>query len=155
MMKTIIDTISEIKELQMFSTMIQITGLDRTLHSADPFTIFAPRDRAFTQLPKAVMQQLTSNASLLTEMVNSYIVAGDLRYQDLLKMCKQGEQSIILKSLDGALLPIDLSDGIKIGSSTVITADIHAENGTIYSIDRVTIPKIPQQTGWMNEFSSR
>ena len=97
MMRTIIDTISEIKELQMFSTMIQITGLDRTLHGADPFTIFAPRDRAFTQLPKAVMQQLTSNASLLTEMVNSYIVAGDLRYQDLLKMCKQGEQSIILK----------------------------------------------------------
>mgnify|MGYP000276421881 FL=1 len=150
-----IDTISEIKELQMFSTMIQITGLDRTLHGADPFTIFAPRDRAFTQLPKAVMQQLTSNASLLTEMVNSYIVSGDLRYEDLLKMCKQGEQSIILKSLDGALLPIDLSDGIKIGSSTVITADIHAENGTIYSIDRVTIPNIPQQTGWMNEFSSR
>ena len=154
-MRSIIDTIFEIRELQMFSTMIQITGLNRTLHSGGPFTVFAPRDRAFMQLPKAVTQQLTSNVSLLTEMIDSHIVAGDLTYQDLLKMCKQGEQSIILKSIDGALLHIDLSDGIRIGSSTVITTDIRAKNGTIHSIDRVTIPKIPQQVGWMNEFSSR
>ncbi|WP_373544723.1 fasciclin domain-containing protein [Chamaesiphon sp.] len=72
----------------MFNRMIQITGLDITLHGADPFTVFAPRDRAFTQLPKAVMQ-LTSNVLLLTEMVNSHIVAGDLRYQDLVSMNSQ------------------------------------------------------------------
>ena len=142
--------------------MIQIIGLNKTLHNGGPFTIFAPRDRAFTQLPKAVMEQLTSNVSLLSEMVNRHIVAGNLTYQDLLKMCKQGEQLIILKSIDGALLHIDLSDGIEIGSSTVITADIHAKNGTIHSIDYLLYamqtsndPKIPQQIGWMNEFSSR
>ena len=147
-----------IRELQMFSTTIQIARLSKTLHSAGPFTLFAPNDRAFTQLSKAVMQQLTSNVSLLTEMINSHIVAGDITYQDLLKMCKQGEQSIVLTSIDGALLHVDLSDGIKIGSSTVITTDIRAKNGTIHSIDRLIIPKAPQQLqiiGWMNESSSR
>ena len=157
-MRSILDTIFEIRELQMFSRMIQITGLDRTLHGTDPFTVFAPRDRAFTQLPKAVIQQLISNALLLTEMVNSHVVVGNFTYQDLLKMCKQGEQSIVLTSIDGALLHVDLSDGIKIGSSTVITTDIRAKNGTIHSIDRLIIPKAPQQLqiiGWMNESSSR
>ncbi len=142
----------------MFGTAIQIARLSRTLHSAGSFTVFAPNDRAFTQLPKAVLQQLTSNVLLLTEMITSHIVAGNFTYQDLLQMCKQGEQSIILKSIDGSPLLLDLSDGIRIGSSTVITSDIHAENGVIHSIDRMIIPQLPPQSpqsDWMNEFSFR
>jgi uncharacterized surface protein with fasciclin (FAS1) repeats len=157
-MRSILETVFNIRELQMFSTTIQIARLSRTLHSAGPFTVFAPSDLAFTKLSTAVLKQLTSNVSVLKNTIDTHIVSGNFTYQDLLKMCQQGEQSAILTSLAGSPLYIDLSDGIRIGSSTVITTDIHAENGVIHSIDRFILPKEPQQlktVGWMNEFSSR
>ncbi len=142
----------------MFSTTIQIARLSRTLHSAGPFTVFAPSDLAFTRLSTAALKQSISNTSALKNTIDNHIVLGSFTYQDLLKMCNRGEQSVTLTSLAGSPLHIDLSDGIRIGSSTVITTDIRAENGVIYSIDRLIIPKAPQQLqtiGWMNEFSFR
>lgn len=157
-MRSILDTVVNIRELQMFSTTVQIARLSSTLHSAGPFTVFAPSDLAFTQLSTAVLKQLTSNASVLKNTIDTHIVSGIFTYQDLLKMCNKGEQSVILTSLAGSPLHIDLSDGIRIGSSTVIATDIRAENGVIHSIDRLILPKEPQQLktiGWANEFSSR
>jgi uncharacterized surface protein with fasciclin (FAS1) repeats len=153
-MRSILDTIFNIRELQMFSTTIQIVSLNQALHSAGPFTIFAPHDRAFTRLSKVVMQQLTSNVPLLTKTIHTHIVKGNVTYEDLLIMCKKGERSVTLKSIDGLPLHIDLSDGIGIGDATVITADIGATNGTIHSIDRILIPKLPKLTypvSWIDE----
>jgi uncharacterized surface protein with fasciclin (FAS1) repeats len=139
-MRSIFDTVLDIRELQMFSTILQIARLNGTLHSAGSFTVFAPHDRAFTQLSKSILQQLIADAEILTKIVSSHIIAGDFTYQELLKLCHKGEQSIVMTSIEGTLLDIDLSDGIKIGNSTVITTDIGAKNGTIHSIDRVILP---------------
>lgn len=158
MMKSLLDTVFNIRELQMFSTAIQIVRLTKTLDSGGLFTVFAPYDRAFTQLSSVKLQQLTADIPLLTKMISNHIVAGDFTYQDLLKMCKRGERAISLTSIAGSPLHIDLSDGIRIGDSTAISIDILAENGIVHAIDRFIIPKAPQQPqqiGWMNEFSSR
>ncbi len=152
-MKSIFDTLFNIRELQMFSTVIQIVRLTTNLHSAGPFTVFAPADRAFTQLSSLKLQQLTSDVTLLAKIVTNHIVAGDFTYQNLLKMCKKGERGITLTSLNGSPLYVDLTDGIRIGESTVITTDILAENGIIHAIDRLIIPQVPKQPqkfGWMS-----
>lgn len=157
-MKSILDTVVDTRELQMFCTAIKIVRLSKTLHNAGPFTVFAPADRAFMQLSNLKLQQLTVNVPLLTKMMNDHIVAGDFTYQNLVKMCKQGERGIALISLDGSPLYVDLTDGIRIGASTVIATDILAENGIIHAIDRLIIPqtpKPPQQSGWMSEYSMR
>jgi uncharacterized surface protein with fasciclin (FAS1) repeats len=157
-MNSILDTVVDLRELGMFCTAIKIVRLARTLHSAGPFTVFAPADRAFTQLSSIKLQQLTADVSLLTKIVHNHIVAGDFTYQDLLKMCKQGERGITLISINGSPLYIDLADGIKIDKSTVIVTDILAENGIIHEIDRLIMPqtpKQPQKSGWMSEYSTR
>ncbi len=157
-MSSILDTVFNIRELQMFSTTIQIARLSRTLHSAGPFTVFAPGNLAFTQLSTAGLKQLISNASVLKNTIDTHIVSGIFTYQDLLKMCNKGEQLVTLTSLAGSPIHIDLSDGIRIGSSTATATDIHAENGVIHSIDRLLIPKAiqnPQPIGWMNRLSFR
>jgi uncharacterized surface protein with fasciclin (FAS1) repeats len=157
-MNSILDTVVDIKELGMFCTAIKIVRLARTLHSAGPFTVFAPADRAFSQLSSIKLQQLTADVPLLTKIMHNHIVAGDFTYQSLLKMCMKGERSIGLTSLNGSPLYIDLTDGIRIGESTVIATDILTENGIIHVVDRLIMPqiaKLPQQSGWMNEYSTR
>ncbi len=157
-MNSIFDTLFNIRELQMFCTAIQIVRLTRTLHSAGPFTVFAPTDRAFMQLSSTKLQQLTADVPLLTKIVTNHIIAGDFTYQDLLKMCKKSESGIRLTSIDGSPFDIDLADGIRIGNSTVITTDILAENGLVHSIDRLILPQTsaqPQQARWRGEYSIR
>jgi uncharacterized surface protein with fasciclin (FAS1) repeats len=157
-MNSILDTVVDMKELGMFCTAIKIVRIARTLHSAGPFTVFAPTDRAFTQLSSMKLQQLIADVSLLTKIMHNHIVAGDFTYQNLLKMCKEGERGITLTSIDGSPLYIDLADGIRIDKSTVIVTDILAENGIIHAIDRLIMPHIseqPKKTGWMSEYSTR
>jgi len=43
-------------------------------------------------------------------------------------------------TLQGESIAFDLSDGVKVNSSTVITADIDATNGVIHVIDAVLVP---------------
>ncbi len=158
-MKSILDTLFNIRELQMFCTAIQIVRLTKTLeHSAGPFTVFAPADRGFMHLSSTKLQQLTSDIPLLIKIVNNHIVSGDFTYQALLKMCKRGERTITLTSIAGSQLYIDLGDGIRIGNSTVIATDILAKNGIVHIVDRLMFPQIveqPQKVGWMSEYSVR
>jgi uncharacterized surface protein with fasciclin (FAS1) repeats len=153
-MMSIFDTIFNTQELKMFGRAIQIASLGRTLHSTGLFTIFAPEDRAFTRLSTAVLRQIVVDIPLLTKIMKTHIVVGNFTYKDLLMMCKQGEQTVTLKTLAGSLLQVDLSDGIKISTSTVISTDIQAENGTIHSIDRLIIGNLPQpkvEIAWTKE----
>lgn len=165
-MNSILDTLFNIRELQMFCTAIKIVRLTGTLQNAGPFTVFAPADRAFTQLSSMKLQQLTADIPLLTKIVTNHIVVGDFTYQGLSKMCKRGERGVMLTSIDGLPLYIDLNDGISIGDSAVIATDILAENGIVHAInrlivhpiDRSTVPQRseqPQRTGWMSEYSMR
>ncbi|MEL6758805.1 MAG: fasciclin domain-containing protein [Myxococcota bacterium] len=42
--------------------------------------------------------------------------------------------------MQGCELPVDTSDGVKVGEATVVTTDIEASNGIIHVIDTVLIP---------------
>ncbi len=140
-MTSILDTVFTIEEFKIFSAAVKTTDLDRTLNSGGNFTIFAPNDRAFTRLSKVILSQLSGDLPLLTRILSVHIIPGKLTYLDLLKMCKRGEQTVRVVSLDGSRIGIDLSDGIRLGGSTVVSTNISADNGIIHLIDRVLIPK--------------
>jgi uncharacterized surface protein with fasciclin (FAS1) repeats len=138
---TILDTVFTIEGFKIFSAAVKTTELDRTLNSGCNFTIFAPNDRAFTRLSKVILSQLSGDIPLLTKILSVHIIQGKLTYLDLLKMCKRGEQTVRVVSIDGSWVGIDLSDGIRLGGSTVVSTNISADNGIIHLIDRVLIPK--------------
>jgi uncharacterized surface protein with fasciclin (FAS1) repeats len=141
-MTSILDTVFNTKRLKILGTAIKLTDLNKTLNSKGNFTIFAPIDRAFIELPKDILLQLSQDILLLAKILNVHIVPTKLTYQDLLNICcVQGNVRITLTAIDGSLLYIDLSDGIKIANSTVLSTDTSADNGIIYEIDRVLIPK--------------
>ena len=51
------------------------------------------------------------------------------------------QNGMTAETLGGQMITVDLSEGVKINTSAVITADIKASNGVIHVIDTVLMPK--------------
>jgi uncharacterized surface protein with fasciclin (FAS1) repeats len=75
---SITDTAKQNEELSSFSEAIATAGLDQQLAGEGPFTVFAPTDQAFEQLPKSVRDQLMSkeHQAALTKLLQHHVVQG-------------------------------------------------------------------------------
>lgn len=111
---------------------VQAAGLVEALQSPGPFTVFAPVDAAFAALPPGTVQTLVQNPPQLARILKFHVVAGKFTQADLAKLGK-------VESLEGSPISIDCSDGFEVKNSTVIAADIEADNGIIHVIDRVIL----------------
>lgn len=119
-----------------FTTLVQLidaAGLTATLQGDGPFTVFAPSDAAFAELPAGTVDALLlpENRTRLAQILSYHVVAGSrLSAADL-----AGQSS--LTTVEGR--DLSLSNG-KVDNASVITADIDADNGVIHVIDTVLIP---------------
>jgi uncharacterized surface protein with fasciclin (FAS1) repeats len=102
------------------------------LKSPGPFTVFAPNDDAFAKLPPGTIQTLVQNISQLTRILKYHVVSGKLTKVDWEKVDS-------VTSVEGSPIRIDTSDGFEVKNSTVIAADIEADNGVIHVIDTVIL----------------
>lgn len=100
-----------------------------------PFTVFAPTDAAFSGLPTELVACLLEpdNADALTSILTYHVVPGAVFSTDLV-------DGATPTTLSNETLSVDLTDGVKINDSTVVTADIEASNGVIHVIDSVLVP---------------
>ena len=101
-----------------------------------PLTVFAPTDAAFAALPAGTVEDLLKpeNKDKLVAVLTYHVVPGKVMAKDV-----AGLKSA--KTVNGAELTIDTSNGVKIDGATVVKADIEAANGVIHVIDTVVIPK--------------
>ncbi|NJL85800.1 MAG: fasciclin domain-containing protein [Leptolyngbyaceae cyanobacterium SM1_1_3] len=111
---------------------VKAAGLVETLKSPGPFTVFAPTDEAFANLPPGTVQTLVQNPPQLARILTFHVVAGKLMQTDL-------AQYETVTSVEGSAIPIDVSDSFEVKNATVIAADIEADNGVIHVIDRVIL----------------
>jgi len=118
-----------------FNTLVaavQAAGLVDTLKSPGPFTVFAPNDEAFAQLPPGTIQTLLQNIPQLARILTFHVVSGKLMQADLAKV-----DSVI--SVEGSPIPINCTDGFEVKNATVLVPDIEADNGVIHVINRVIL----------------
>ncbi|WP_088243245.1 fasciclin domain-containing protein [Calothrix rhizosoleniae] len=118
-----------------FNTLVQAVqaaDLVETLKSPGPFTVFAPNDEAFAKLPPGTIQTLVQNIPQLTRILTYHVVPGKLVQSDLAKLGT-------VTSVEGSAIKIDCSDGFEVKNSTVLAADIEADNGVIHVIDTVIL----------------
>ncbi len=113
-------------------TAVQAAGLVETLKSPGPFTVFAPTDEAFAKLPPGTIQTLVQNIPQLTRILKYHVVPGKLMQADLAKLGT-------VTSVEGSPIKIDCTDGFEVKNSTVVSADIEADNGVIHVIDTVIL----------------
>ncbi len=110
--------------------------LTSTLQGTGPFTVFAPTNEAFSNLPEGVLQTLLDNPDVLAEVLQYHVVNGKVLSTDL----STGSVSPLLS---GTSIDVVVSGGSVTlnGSATVITADVEATNGVVHIVDEVILPE--------------
>jgi uncharacterized surface protein with fasciclin (FAS1) repeats len=122
-----------------FNTLVQAieaAGLVETLTGEGPFTVFAPTDEAFAQIPSSDLQALLADKEALTRVLTYHVVPGKVYAKDVVGLSSA-------ESVNGKSLTIEVADGkVMINDATVVTTDIEATNGLIHVIDKVILPKM-------------
>ncbi|WNJ18702.1 fasciclin domain-containing protein [Pontibacter sp. G13] len=101
-----------------------------------PFTLLAPSNDAFKNLPGDVLTSLTNpgNADQLQKVLSNHIIPGKMSASDFV-----GKDA--LSSLDGKSLPITGSgDDLMIDGAKIIGKNMDAGNGMVQMIDKVLLP---------------
>lgn len=127
---------------------VKAAELVDTLNSAGPFTVFAPTNSAFDQLPAGTVETLLKpeNKSMLTRVLTYHVVAGKYDSKVLAKLIKKGHGKAWLKTVGGGTLTVMMDGGnivlrdAKGGASTVTTADVYQSNGVIHVVNAVLLP---------------
>jgi uncharacterized surface protein with fasciclin (FAS1) repeats len=120
---------------------IVAAGLDETLASDGPFTVFAPTDDAFSLVPANVLETLLADPTgLLTQILLNHVVSGTALSTDL-------SNGMMIETLQGSEVMVSITDGVvMIDNATVIVADIIADNGVVHVIDAILQPAMPTNT---------
>ncbi len=136
-MHDIVDTAIASGKFTTLVAALKAADLVTTLKGKGPFTVFAPTDDAFKKLPAGQVDDLLkpANKDKLKKILNHHVLAKKAMAADL------QDKAHDEKMVDGSNLGIDVKGTtVKVGSASVITADVAAENGVIHIIDHVLIP---------------
>ena len=137
--KSIVDIAAEDGRFQTLVAALGATGLAETLAADGPFTVFAPTDDAFAELPAGTVDALLADIPALTEILLYHVVSGNVLAADVVGLDSattlQGESVDI--TVDGS--------SVLINDARVVFTDIQAANGIIHVIDSVLLP--PQEIG--------
>jgi len=100
-----------------------------------PFTVFAPTDDAFAALPAALVPclLLPENKDALSSILTYHVASGSVMSTDL-------SNGMEVATLQGEMVTIDTTDGVKVNDANVVIADVSADNGVIHAIDGVLVP---------------
>jgi uncharacterized surface protein with fasciclin (FAS1) repeats len=109
------------------------TGLDAALASGETFTVFAPTDEAFRNLPAGTLEGLSPEQ--LTEILRYHVLVGAVPSQDALALDSA-------PTVQGGDLALSTADGqLYVNGAAVTAADLEASNGVIHVIDAVLMPE--------------
>jgi len=146
--QTIVGVAAGNADFSTLVTAVQTAGLVETLNSGGPFTVFAPTNEAFADLPSGTVERLLrpSQRSQLSRILTYHVVPGRITAADLATAIRVGGGSATLTTAEGGLLTVTsgrggltLTDsaGNRIGISA---ADIRASNGIVHVLDGVLTP---------------
>lgn len=147
--KNIIENAVNSKDHTTLVAAVKAAGLVETLMSAGPFTVFAPTNAAFENLPAGTVETLLKpeNKSTLTAVLTYHVVAGRLDSKEIARLIKEGMGKAELTTVQGGKLWLWMK-GNKLmikdekgGMSTVTTKDVYQSNGVIHVVDAVVLPK--------------
>ena len=136
MSKDIVDTAAGAGQFKTLVAAVEAAGLVDTLKGDGPFTVFAPTDEAFAKLPDGTVDDLLKpeNKDKLVAILTYHVVPGKIMSGDI------SGKSTEVKTVQGDMLSIDATDGVKVDKAKVVKADISASNGVIHVIDTVVMP---------------
>jgi uncharacterized surface protein with fasciclin (FAS1) repeats len=133
--KTIVGVAVDAGQFKTLVAAVQAAGLVETLNGSGPFTVFAPTDAAFAELPAGTVENLIKpeNKEKLIAILTYHVLAGKVMAADV--------KTSSVKTVNGKDLSIVANDGeVTINGATVVATDVAAKNGVIHVIDSVLLP---------------
>jgi len=141
--KNIVEVAQSVPEASTLVSAITAADLVEVLQGPGPsgvgFTVFAPSNAAFTALGEVANDLLKAeNKADLASLLSFHVVSG-YRTSKFLSLNNGAK----LKTLEGRSITVNVVDGaVKLGASSVVTADVLASNGIIHLVDSVLdVPK--------------
>lgn len=121
------------ERLATLEAALERTGLDETLRSSGPFTLFAPTNGAFDALPEGTLDSLDTEA--LTGLLAYHLVPERLSASDV-------ATATSIPTAQGFDLAVTVADDgtVRVNDATVIQVDIEAANGVLHLINAVLMP---------------
>ena len=132
----IVDTAIAAGSFTTLVAALQAADFVEPLKAAGPYTVFAPTDEAFAQLPEGTVEDLLlpENLDALQAILAYHVVAGSVLAEDVVALTSA-------ETLLGQDLAITIEDGnVFINDAQVIITDIICSNGVIHVIDAVLLP---------------
>jgi uncharacterized surface protein with fasciclin (FAS1) repeats len=131
--KNILETARAAGTLTTLLAAVDRAGLTPTLTDDGPFTVFAPHDEAFAELPDGAVESLLGEPDTLASVVTYHLVPGRLPLAEVAYLRRAS-------TLQGETLRLSLDGELHVDGARLIDADIEASNGLIHVIDRVLLP---------------
>ncbi|HKQ59257.1 MAG TPA: fasciclin domain-containing protein [Candidatus Eisenbacteria bacterium] len=148
--KDIVDNAVNSADHTTLVAAVKAADLVSTLKSAGPFTVFAPVNDAFENLPEGTVETLLKpeNKAMLAKVLTYHVVPGRLTAAELRKRVKAGKGTATLKTASGGMLWVMMNgeSNLVIQDETgaiaqISTYDVIQSNGVIHVINRVVMPK--------------
>ncbi len=148
--KNIVENAVNSKDHTTLVAAVKAAGLVETLQGAGPFTVFAPTNDAFENLPEGTVETLLKpeNKEQLAQVLTYHVVPGKLDYVALTRAIQAGNGKASLKTVQGGMLtammngPHNIAVADAAGNVANVTiTDVNQSNGVIHVIDKVVHPQ--------------
>ncbi len=104
-----------------------------------PFTVFAPNDAAFAQMPKETLDKIMGDPAIVRDVVYFHITPGKYLEKDLpgLRECK----TLCPTDNAGIMTFNKMGDKYMVNNATIVQPNMMASNGVAQGVDAVMLPK--------------
>jgi uncharacterized surface protein with fasciclin (FAS1) repeats len=125
----VLHTVQGLKSIAMFDMALRSSGWTGELRGQGPFTVIAPRNDAFSSLPKDDMQKLLTSPAAMNLLLAHYIVRGSIASNNAAGL-------LSAKTLIGVKLRAESQRGeLVINGAQIVEGDIHCTNGIIHVVN--------------------
>ena len=119
-----------------FTTLVELVtaaGLAETLSGDGPFTVFAPVNAAFAEVPAETLTALAADPTgALTDVLKLHVIAGEVD-----SAAATEAVGTCVETLGGKVLIGQEGDNLTFGGAIITDVDITGSNGIIHVIDGV------------------
>jgi uncharacterized surface protein with fasciclin (FAS1) repeats len=159
-MSNILDTAKSIGDFKMLMRVVEASGLADTLKNQGTFTVFAPTDEAFRNLPTGKLDEWLRDPSKLKSVVTYHIMDRNISENEFHRLTAGGKTPS-LPTMQGSPVMLKthgtISKTMFVNESKIIQSDIETSNGVIHIIDRVLepAPAIPSSNSTPSQETTR
>lgn len=149
--KNIIENAVNSKDHTTLVAAVKAGDLVEVLKGKGPFTVFAPVNDAFENLPAGTVDMLLKpeNKATLVKVLTYHVVPGKMDFKTISEAIKKGGGKAEMTTVSGGKLWAMMNGEHNItikdeagNVANISTYDVYQSNGVIHVIDKVLMPKM-------------